>query len=137
MGKILAVLCVFVVTYLAFTADWRRSGGHNRRTQACSQLDAFATALGEYRSDTGHYPTTAQGLSALRVAPVGEAAWRGPYLQREIPLDPWAYPFVYRSPGEHSEPFEIVSYGPDNRAGGDGFGADIQYSCTVARRVFP
>ena len=95
-----------------------------RSTAARSQIEAFSTALDGYLIDTGGYPSTEQGLEALRSDP-GVAGWRGPYLRKEIPLDPWGTEYVYRAPGR-SGGFEIVSYGSDGLEGGSGDAADVE-----------
>jgi general secretion pathway protein G len=59
-------------------------------TQA--QIDGFGKALDQYRLDTGHYPTTEQGLAALMERPSNEAKWDGLYLKKAVPLDPWGKP---------------------------------------------
>lgn len=94
-------------------------------TTARAQLDAFDKALQAYRIDTGHYPTTAQGLGALVTVPAGETRWRGPYLQAEVPADPWGTPFRYRQPGDNGKDYELLSLGRDRAAGGSGDDADI------------
>ncbi len=83
------------------------------------------TAVGAYKLDTGTYPTTEQGLQALRVKPEGVENWEGPYLQKDVGNDPWGHPYVYRYPGEHGDEPEIVCYGADGQPGGDGINADI------------
>ena len=95
-----------------------------RATAARSQIDAFMTALDNYLIDVGSYPTTEQGLEALRTDP-GVAGWNGPYLRKEIPLDPWGTDYVYRAPGR-SGGFEIVSYGADGLEGGSDEAADLE-----------
>jgi general secretion pathway protein G len=98
-----------------------------RITATRAQINAFMTALGAYKLDTGLYPTTEMGLDALRVQPQGVNQWQGPYLPQDIPNDPWDNPYVYRFPAENGgyEP-EIISYGADGQAGGDGIYADIE-----------
>src|SRR5579885_3914223 len=96
-----------------------------RKTAARAQINAYMTALGSYKLDTGTFPTTEQGLQALRVKPEGVERWDGPYLPQEIPLDPWGHPYVYKFPGDHGDEPDIVSYGNDGRPGGDGEDADI------------
>lgn len=92
---------------------------------ARAQISALEKALDHYRLDTGHYPTTEQGLVVLIKKPAGESSkWAGPYLQKDIPLDPWGKPYAYKSPGEHGE-FDLLSYGRDGRPGGSGEDADI------------
>lgn len=95
-------------------------------TAATSQIEAFGQALDQYRLDTGHYPSTEQGLAALVNRPANEKKWRGPYLKKEVPLDPWGNPYVYRFPGaKGSDDFEILSYGKDGQPGGSGDATDI------------
>ncbi|MCA1323578.1 type II secretion system major pseudopilin GspG [Herbaspirillum sp. alder98] len=98
--------------------------GKSKTTIAKTQINAFERALDAYRLDVGRYPTGEEGLSALLVKPAAVGQWNGPYLGKEIPPDPWGNPYVYRSPGSKRE-IEIISYGADGRAGGDGEAADI------------
>jgi type II secretory pathway pseudopilin PulG len=48
-----------------------------RATAAKAQINGFMTALGAYKLDTSTYPTTEQGLAALRVAPPNTPVWKG------------------------------------------------------------
>jgi general secretion pathway protein G len=89
------------------------------------QIESFGTALDTFRLDVGRYPTSQEGLEALRSRPSGLERWDGPYLKKEIPRDPWGNPYVYRSPGER-EPYEVLSNGADGVAGGSGDGGDIR-----------
>jgi general secretion pathway protein G len=96
-----------------------------RVTAARAQINSFMTALGTYKLDTGTFPTTEQGLQALRDKPADANQWAGPYLPQEIPLDPWGHPYVYKFPGEHGDEPDVISYGADGQPGGDGLNADI------------
>ncbi|MDE2081238.1 MAG: type II secretion system major pseudopilin GspG [Burkholderiales bacterium] len=89
-----------------------------------AQIDGLAKALDQYRLDTGHFPTSEQGLAALRSAPAEEPKWAGPYLTKAVPKDPWGNDYLYRSPGEHGD-YDLWSLGKDGRAGGEGENADI------------
>ena len=89
------------------------------------QLENLRNALDMYQLDVGRYPTTQEGLEALRVRPNSAARWAGPYLRDEIPVDPWANAYFYRSPGEGGSSYDIGSYGKDGRAGGSDTNADI------------
>lgn len=91
---------------------------------ARAQIDAFDKALDQYRLDTGHYPTTEQGLSALVTKPANEPKWAGPYLKKAVPPDPWGNSYIYKMPGDHGE-FDLLSYGNDGQPGGAGEAADI------------
>lgn len=95
-----------------------------RQSAARAQIENFATALDSFYIDTGRYPTTQEGLGVLRTRPEGDAVWRGPYLKKEIPTDPWGKPYVYLSPGRNGG-YEIVSHGADGREGGEDDNADI------------
>jgi len=96
-----------------------------KRTAARAQIESFMTALGAYKLDTGTYPTTDQGLNALRVKPESATQWAGPYLPKDIPMDPWGRPFLYKYPGEHGDEPDIISLGADGQPGGEGNNADI------------
>ena len=98
--------------------------GKSRQKAAKAQITLFETALDTYRLDVGKYPTTEEGLRALRIKPEGLEKWDGPYLPKDIPMDPWGNAYVYRSPGEHGE-FDILSKGADGTLGGNDENMDI------------
>ncbi|HEX9145447.1 MAG TPA: type II secretion system major pseudopilin GspG [Candidatus Binatia bacterium] len=91
---------------------------------ARAQIELLATALDTFRLDVGRYPTSEEGLQALRQKPGGLERWDGPYLKKDLPLDPWGKPYNYKSPGDHG-PYDITSYGADGVPGGDGDNRDI------------
>ncbi len=95
------------------------------RTAAKQQIDVFAKALDNYRLDMGSFPTNEQGLAVLTKAPANDARWKGPYLKKEAPPDPWGNPYVYKNPGEGGQPYEIRSLGRDGKPGGKGEDEDI------------
>lgn len=95
-----------------------------KQSAARTQIENFSTALDNYFVDTGTYPSTEQGLSALRTAPTGVNGWAGPYLKKEVPNDPWKNPFMYKAPGR-SGGYEIISLGADSQQGGNDEFADI------------
>ena len=86
---------------------------------ALSQISSLEAALDTYRLDVGEYPDSLEGL---RENISGRAAWNGPYLRRDVPLDPWGNEYVYDSNGRE---FMLSSYGPDGEQGGEGDDADI------------
>lgn len=91
---------------------------------AQAQIQAFDQALDQYRLDTGHYPKTEEGLDVLLTSPSNEPKWNGPYLKKQVPLDPWGNPYLYRKPGQAKE-FDLTSYGPDGKLSGKDENADI------------
>ncbi|MCD6262040.1 MAG: type II secretion system major pseudopilin GspG [Deltaproteobacteria bacterium] len=98
--------------------------GSSRQKAAKAQISLLETALDTYRLDTGTYPSTEQGLQALRTKPDGVKNWDGPYLPKDVPKDPWGHPYIYKCPGEHGD-YDIISYGADGVEGGEGENADI------------
>lgn len=92
---------------------------------AKAQLDALAKALQAYRMDNGHYPSTAQGLKALVTQPGDETRWHGPYLEGDVPPDPWGSAYQYRWPSTQGKDFDLLSYGKDKMPGGQGDDADL------------
>ena len=91
---------------------------------ARAQIELLGTALDTFRLDVGRYPTTQEGLDALRRQPGGAERWDGPYLKKEVPMDPWGKPYVYRSPGDHGA-YDLLSYGADGAPGGEGDNHDV------------
>jgi general secretion pathway protein G len=98
--------------------------GKSEVKTAQAQIVGLANALDQYRIDTGHYPSTEQGLAALTTKPADEPRWDGPYLKKAVPNDPWGKPYQYKMPGEHGE-VDIYSFGHDGAPGGTGENADL------------
>ncbi|KKO46976.1 general secretion pathway protein GspG [Arsukibacterium ikkense] len=94
----------------------------NKGKVAAVQMEMITTALNTYRLDVGQYPAT---LGELRRST--HPKWDGPYLPRDVPLDPWDNPYVYAVPGTNGEPFSLMSYGRDGVPGGEGEDEDVIY----------
>jgi general secretion pathway protein G len=103
--------------------------GEARRNSARSQIQILALALDAYRLDNDAFPTTDQGLEALRTMPVSgdpPTNWKGPYLRQLVPIDPWGRPYVYTAPGlVNSTSYDLYTLGKDGKPGGEGEDADI------------
>jgi general secretion pathway protein G len=126
----LIVVIAIIATLAAVVAPAVfRNVGDAKTSAAKSQIEVFALALNAYRLDNDVFPTTDQGLPALRTVPTtGDLPrnWRGPYLSKVVPLDPWGRPYVYVSPGTvNQESYDLYSLGRDGKPGGDGEDADI------------
>ena len=123
--ELLVVLVILVL--LASLVGPRVIGylGSSRTKAAKVQIESLSSALELFKLDAGRYPSTSEGLKALVEAPSGVGAWNGPYLtKRDVPNDPWGRPYTYRSPGQ-TGPFDIISLGADNQAGGTGENEDV------------
>jgi general secretion pathway protein G len=116
---ILAILAALIVPRVV------NRTGDAKRAKAATDISTLSSMLSNYKVDTDQYPTTEEGLNALRVAPSGANNWRGPYITKELPTDPWGNEYVYESPGSGDQDFVITSYGADSAPGGDGDAADL------------
>lgn len=98
-------------------------------TAARTQIEAIARALESYRLDNGSYPASEIGLNALRNRPRNQPRWNGPYLQKDVPVDPWGNAYSYRlsNAGNNGRDFELFSFGRDGRPGGSDENADIRF----------
>jgi general secretion pathway protein G len=103
-----------------------------KTTTARTQIDMLGVALDGYRLDNGSYPTTEQGLAALRERPAREplpSDWRGPYLRKELPVDPWGRPYIYRVESSPTATgYELQTLGRDGKPGGEGEDKDLSGS---------
>ena len=95
-----------------------------KQKTAKAQIELFGSALDALRLDVGRYPNTEEALKALREKPSGMDNWKGPYLPKEIPLDPWGKPYIYKCPGDNGD-YDLISYGLDGTVGGEGENQDI------------
>jgi len=116
---IIGVLAALIVPNVLDRAD------DARVTAARTDVNNLMQALKLYRLDNQRYPTTEQGLQALIAKPTTEPVppnWK-PYLEK-LPNDPWGRPYQYLNPGVKGE-VDVMSYGGDGQAGGEGKNADI------------
>ena len=99
-----------------------------RVVKAKMQIESLSMALKQYKLDNGFYPSTEQGLRALKEKPsIGRVPQNYPakgYLDT-VPKDPWGRDYVYICPGEHGD-FDLISLGADREEGGEGVNADIK-----------
>ena len=124
---LIELLVVMVIIGLLAALVWPRFIRQEEKAKiraAKAQIELLGTALDTFRLDVGRYPSSDEGLEALRTKPGGLERWDGPYLKKDLPLDPWGKAYAYRSPGEHG-PYDIVSYGADGASGGEGDNRDI------------
>lgn len=106
----------------------------SKTTTARLQIRSLEAALETMRLDIGRLPTEQEGLTLLMQAdPAQVPGWSGPYLDKALPSDPWARPYVYVAPGANATGAvgapeiraKVVSYGSDGQPGGEGVNADV------------
>jgi general secretion pathway protein G len=121
--EVLLVLAILVIIASIVSTAIFQMQRKGYTSAAKTQVKALKGPLQAYRLDLNSYPSTAQGLDALRRAP-GDLAnagkWSGPYLDEAVPLDPWLQPYHYEYPGKHNQDLpDIWSVGPDGVDGTD------------------
>jgi general secretion pathway protein G len=103
--------------------------GDAKTSAAKSQVEMLGLALNAYRLDNDRFPSSEQGLEALRTMPVaGDVPrnWRGPYLTRVVPVDPWGRAYVYVSPGiRNPKSYDLYTLGRNGTAGGVDEDSDV------------
>lgn len=110
------MLVVIIIAALAAMVVPRLVGRSEQAKLSVARSDIeshLATALKLYELDNGMFPTTAQGLQALRQKPTGgptPANWNGPYIEKD-PIDPWGSPYEYMAPGKHRPDYDLFSKG--------------------------
>ena len=126
---ILVVITVIAILAALVSPMVFRNVGDAKSVAARSQIETLGLALDTYRLDNDYYPATNQGLAALERPPAGDPAarnWRGPYLKKLVPPDPWGRPYVYLGPGQvNPNGYDLYSLGRDGVAGGEGEDADV------------
>lgn len=124
------LIVIAIVMVLTASVGFMAMGslGNAKVAAAKSQIDSFCIGLEAYSIDCGHYPSTEQGLEALRRKPETEPSsegWSGPYLYKDPPKDPWGNRYEYMEPGPDGNGYGIRSFGADGKEGGEGDDSDI------------
>ncbi len=127
--ELVVVMTIIAILATAVAVEVTNRVRVARRTRALQDIKTFETALDLYAADNGAPPTTEQGLAALRkrpsIPPIPRN-WNGPYIKKDVPLDPWGNEYVYRYPGQRNpDGYDLISYGADGKPGGEDWDADI------------
>lgn len=118
--EMLLVLVILAVLAAIVVPKFSGRSQQAKETAAKSQISSIEMALDAFEVDNGFYPSGNNGLNALLDPPSNAPSWKGPYLKKGIPLDPWGNPYVYNYPGRNNPGgYDLMSMGPDGRAGGD------------------
>ena len=115
------LLVLFILATLAAIVIPKMAGRSQQAkiTAAKSQINSIEMALDSFEVDNGYYPKTG-ALNDLIDQPPNTPDWKGPYLVKGIPVDPWGNPYSYEYPGKHNASgYDLMSMGPDGRAGTD------------------
>jgi len=127
--ELMVVIVILGILAMVIAPNFMDAPDEARQSKTRMDIKSIEAALKLYKLDNGNYPSTEQGLEALVKAPetgVLPKKWRnGGYLEkRNVPKDPWGNEFIYLCPGVNGD-YDIISYGSDGVAGGEGFAKDI------------
>ncbi len=115
------MLVVIIIGVLAAMVMPRLVGRSNQARIAAAQADIqsnISLALDLFEMDNNRYPTSEEGLPALRSNPSSLSKWKGPYLKKD-PKDPWGKTYIYKCPGTHSNDYDLYSAGPNGTESDD------------------
>ncbi|MBW1914666.1 MAG: type II secretion system major pseudopilin GspG [Deltaproteobacteria bacterium] len=116
------ILVMVIITILASVVvpKFTKRSEEARISAANADIASLEVALDAFEIDTSRYPTTIEGLQALVEPPTNIVNWKGPYIKRGVPNDPWGIPYEYEEPGRNNTyGYDLYSSGPDLREGGD------------------
>jgi general secretion pathway protein G len=116
--EMLLVLVILAVLAAVVIPKFSGRSQQAKETAAKSQISSIEMALDAFEVDTGFYPAGTGGLDSLVNAPGNAQSWKGPYLKKGVPLDPWGNPYVYNYPGKNNPSgYDLMSGGANGRAG--------------------
>lgn len=121
---LLEMLAVIVLLGIVATIVVRQVGGNvdkGKYGAGKAQLASLSMKVESYALDMGAPPAN---LQQLLTKPANSQGWMGPYAKQSDLKDPFGHAFGYRYPGEHGS-YDLIFYGQDGVAGGDGYKADI------------
>lgn len=127
LAEILIVIIMISLLAAVVVPRLFKQSEKQKKNIAKVQMASFEMSLNLFKSHTGRYPTTAEGLRALKVNPGNCKGWDGPYFDKAIPKDPWSNEYIYECPGKRG-PYDIYTLGADGEPGGDKDNADIYSS---------
>jgi general secretion pathway protein G len=112
---LIGIIGAIVVNQVAKNVDKGKYGAGK------AQMTTLGQKVENYALDNGAPPPS---LDDLVTKPANAGNWQGPYAKPSDLKDPWGHPFGYAAPGEHGS-YDIVFYGQDGKAGGEGYNADV------------
>jgi len=127
--EILVVLAIMAVLASVVAPRLFTQVDKAKITATKAQVKALRLALDSYRLDLGRYPAADEGLEVLVTRPSSGSVWFGPYIDGELPADPWGNPYLYVPPNSDENGFSlspvVISLGSDGAEGGSGNASDI------------
>jgi len=127
MVELMAVLIILGLLAAVVVQNFVGTTDKGRRITTKANLKVLASAVNQFRMDTGRWPGEDEGLYILIEPPTDATNWQpGGYLDTtDIPTDGWGNEFIYELYPESDKPFVIKSLGADSQEGGEGYDADL------------
>jgi len=117
--ELLLVLVILAALAALVVPKFTKRSQEAKVTAAATDISNIGVALSAFEIDCGRYPTGEEGLRALLEQPGNANSWKGPYIEKGMPTDPWGSPYFYRCPGQHRpSDYDLYSFGPDGEEGG-------------------
>jgi general secretion pathway protein G len=117
--ELLLVLVILTALAAIVVPKFTKRSEQARHTAAVTDIANLEVAIDAFEIDTGRYPTAEEGLKALIEEPANTKGWKGPYIKRGVPNDPWGNAYLYRNPGQNNTTgYDLYSFGPDGQEGG-------------------
>lgn len=117
--ELLLVMVILAILAAVVVPKFTKRSEQARIVAARTDIANLEMVLDAFEVDTGRYPSDSEGLQALVEQPSNIKDWRGPYLKRGVPTDPWGNTYIYKYPGEHNvDGYDLYSFGPDGQNGG-------------------
>ena len=120
LSELLLVLVLLAVLAAVVVPKFTNRSEQARIAAAQTDISVIEGAIDTFEVDCGRFPSNDEALGALVQAPGDVQNWRGPYIKRGIPSDPWGNPYIYRYPGTaNTTSYDLLCTGPDGREGND------------------
>lgn len=119
---LIEIMLVVVIISILVTVVLPRLTGRTEQARTSAtrlQIETVGMGLDAFELDIGRYPTTSEGLKALSTNPGNIKKWNGPYLKKDVPLDPWGNAYAYSAPGKHNNDYDLYSFGSNGVEGGE------------------
>lgn len=117
--ELLLVMVILTALAAVVVPKFTKRSEQARITAAHTDISNLEVALDAFEVDNGRYPTNTEGLNALVEQPSNALNWKGPYIKRGVPIDPWGNQYIYTQPGRYNtHGFDLCSLGADGKEGG-------------------
>jgi general secretion pathway protein G len=118
--ELLLVLVILAALAAIVVPKFTKRSEQAKTTAATTDIANLEVALDAFEIDTSRYPTNSEGIQSLVEQPSNAEGWKGPYLKKGVPKDPWGNEYIYKQPGQHNEyGYDLSSLGPDSQPGTD------------------